>query len=47
MGRQHRTHKQYQPDYLGTQSKSFGGNKGKKMQDQSGKHPQIIQTKGE
>lgn len=47
LGKQHSTTQQYQPDYIGMQEKSFGGNKGKKMQDQSGKHPQVIQTKGE
>ena len=31
----------------GAKSRSFGGNKGKQMQDTSGKHPQVIQTKGE
>ena len=25
----------------------FGGNKGKQMQDKSGEHAQVIQTKGE
>ncbi|MBP3039964.1 acid-soluble spore protein N [Bacillaceae bacterium Marseille-Q3522] len=39
--------KQFVPNHLGTQSKGFGGNKGKKMQDQSGQHPDVIQTKGE
>ena len=32
---------------LGAKSRGFGGNKGKQMQDTSGKHPQVIQTKGE
>lgn len=40
-------HQQFQPDYLGRQPRGFGGNKGKKMQDTSGKHAQVIQTKGE
>ncbi|WP_407638040.1 acid-soluble spore protein N [Bacillus andreraoultii] len=40
-------HQQYQPDHLGMQPRKYGGNKGKKMQDQSGQHPQVIQTKGE
>ena len=39
--------KYYGPTHLGTQPRSFGGNKGKQMQDKSGKHAQIIQTKGE
>jgi small acid-soluble spore protein N (minor) len=47
MGRQKTTSQQYQPDHLGMQPRSFGGNKGKKMQDKSGKQPQVIQTKGE
>ena len=34
------------PNHIGTQSRGFGGNKGKKMQDTSGKHAQVIQTKG-
>lgn len=39
--------KHFTPDHIGTQSRGFGGNKGKKTQDQSGKHAQVIQTKGE
>lgn len=35
------------PNHIGTQSRGFGGNKGKKMQDTSGKHAQVMQTKGE
>jgi small acid-soluble spore protein N (minor) len=37
----------FNPNHIGTQSRGFGGNKGKKMQDTSGKQPQVIQTKGE
>ncbi|RDI45840.1 acid-soluble spore protein N [Falsibacillus pallidus] len=37
----------FAPNHIGTQSRSAGGNKGKKMQDQSGQHAQVIQTKGE
>jgi len=42
-----RDSKHFQPDHIGTKSRGFGGNKGKKMQDTSGKHAQVIQTKGE
>ncbi|MTH51845.1 acid-soluble spore protein N [Bacillus mangrovi] len=38
---------QFNPDHIGTKSRSFGGNKGKQMQDKSNQHPQVIQTKGE
>ncbi|MCH1625657.1 acid-soluble spore protein N [Fredinandcohnia quinoae] len=37
----------FNPNHIGTQPRGFGGNKGKKMQDKSGKHAQVIQTKGE
>ncbi|MBU8878334.1 acid-soluble spore protein N [Bacillus sp. FJAT-29790] len=37
----------FKPDHIGTQSRAFGGNKGKKMQDQTSPNPQVIQTKGE
>ncbi|WP_307339141.1 acid-soluble spore protein N [Metabacillus malikii] len=37
----------FTPDHIGTKSRAFGNNKGKKMQDTSGKHAQVIQTKGE
>jgi small acid-soluble spore protein N (minor) len=37
----------FSEDHLGTKSKGYGGNKGKKYQDTSGKHAQVIQTKGE
>jgi small acid-soluble spore protein N (minor) len=39
--------KYFNPNHLGTQPRAAGGNKGKKMQDQSGQHAQVIQTKGE
>ena len=37
----------FSEDHLGTKSKNFGGNKGKQYQDKSGKHAQVMQTKGE
>ena len=37
----------YNPNHTGTQPRGFGGNKGRKMQDKSGKQPDVIQTKGE
>ncbi|MBZ5752258.1 MULTISPECIES: acid-soluble spore protein N [Metabacillus] len=37
----------FNPNHIGTKSRGFGGNKGKKMQDKSGQQPQVIQTKGE
>lgn len=37
----------YNPSHIGTKSRGFGNNKGKQMQDTSGKHAQVIQTKGE
>jgi small acid-soluble spore protein N (minor) len=42
-----RRSQQFVPEHLGTQPRGFGGNKGKKMQDTSGQHAQVIQTKGE
>lgn len=47
MGNPKKDSKHFVPDHIGTKSRSFGGNKGKKMQDTSGEHPQVIQTKGE
>ncbi|KAB7705963.1 acid-soluble spore protein N [Bacillus aerolatus] len=47
MGNPKRNGKDFAPNEMGTQSRGFGGNKGKKMQDTSGKHAQVIQTKGE
>lgn len=37
----------FTPNHIGTKSRGFGGNKGKQMQDQSGQHAQVMQTKGE
>jgi small acid-soluble spore protein N (minor) len=37
----------FNPNHIGTKSRGYGGNKGKKMQDKSGHHPQVMQTKGE
>jgi small acid-soluble spore protein N (minor) len=42
-----RNPKPFVPSHLGTQPRSAGGNKGKKMQDKSGQHAQVMQTKGE
>jgi small acid-soluble spore protein N (minor) len=39
--------KRFKPTHLGTQSRGFSGNKGKTHQDTSGKHAQVMQTKGE
>ncbi|MBS4211145.1 MULTISPECIES: acid-soluble spore protein N [Neobacillus] len=46
MGKGYQT-KRFRPDHIGTQPQSAGGNKGKKMQDTSGQHAQVMQTKGE
>nr|WP_263326688.1 acid-soluble spore protein N [Neobacillus sp. Marseille-Q6967] len=37
----------WSPSHLGTKQRGYGGNKGKKYQDTSGEHAQVIQTKGE
>ncbi|WP_078434119.1 acid-soluble spore protein N [Metabacillus halosaccharovorans] len=37
----------FTPSHIGTKSRGFGNNKGNQMQDTSGKHAQVIQTKGE
>jgi small acid-soluble spore protein N (minor) len=47
MGNPKKDGKDFVPNHIGTQPRGFGGNKGKKMQDTSGKHVQVIQTKGE
>lgn len=47
MGNPKKHSQPYRPDHLGTQPRGYGGNKGKQMQDTSGKHAQVIQTKGE
>ncbi|HEY4553026.1 MAG TPA: acid-soluble spore protein N [Bacillaceae bacterium] len=39
--------KDYSPDHLGEKPVAVDANKGKKMADKSGHHPQVIQTKGE
>lgn len=39
--------RKFNPNHIGTQGRAAGGNKGKQMQDKSGQHPQVIQTKGE
>ena len=41
------TQSHFTPNHIGTKSRGFCGNKGKKMQDKSGQQPQVIQTKGE
>jgi small acid-soluble spore protein N (minor) len=46
MGKGYQT-KRFRPTHIGTQPRSFGGNKGKQMQDNSGEHAQVMQTKGE
>ncbi|WP_174733413.1 acid-soluble spore protein N [Mesobacillus harenae] len=47
MGNPKKNSKNFRPDHIGTQPRGYGGNKGKKMQDTSGHHAQVIQTKGE
>ena len=42
-----RNSEHFVPNHLGTQPRGFSGNKGKQMQDKSGQHAQVIQTKGE
>ncbi|MEH7010900.1 acid-soluble spore protein N [Neobacillus niacini] len=42
-----RDSKHFAPNHIGTKDRGFGGNKGKTHQDTSGKHAQVIQTKGE
>lgn len=37
----------FNPNHIGTQPRGFGGNKGRQMQDKTGKKPDVIQTKGE
>ncbi|KKI91890.1 spore protein N [Bacillus sp. SA1-12] len=41
------TQSHFNPNHVGTKPRGFGNNKGKKMQDTSGKHAQVMQTKGE
>jgi small acid-soluble spore protein N (minor) len=47
MGNPKKHSQAFRPSHIGTQPREFGGNKGKQMQDTSGKHAQVIQTKGE
>ena len=47
MGNPKKDSKHFVPSHIGTKSRSVGGNKGKQMQDQSGQHAQVMQTKGE
>lgn len=47
MGNPKKKSKYFGPDELGNQPRTGGGNKGKQMADTSGKHAQVIQTKGE
>lgn len=47
MGNPKKDSKHFNPNHIGTKSRAFGGNKGKKMQDQTSPTPQVIQTKGE
>ncbi|MBT2655971.1 MULTISPECIES: acid-soluble spore protein N [Bacillaceae] len=47
MGNPKKHFQAYTPSHLGTQPRGFSGNNGKKMNDTSGKHAQVIQTKGE
>ena len=47
MGNPKKSNADFTPNHIGTQPRGFGGNKGKTMQDKSGKHAQVIQTKGE
>ncbi|WP_203362995.1 acid-soluble spore protein N [Bacillus sp. REN10] len=42
MGNPKRNSKDFTPNQLGTQPRAAGGNKGKKMQDKSGKQPDVI-----
>ncbi|WP_374722258.1 acid-soluble spore protein N [Peribacillus tepidiphilus] len=47
MGNPKKDSKHFTPSHIGTKSRAAGGNKGNQMQDQSGDHPDVIQTKGE
>ena len=44
MGNPKKDYKHFSPSHLGTQPRGFSGNNGKKMNDTSGKHAQVIQT---
>jgi small acid-soluble spore protein N (minor) len=47
MGNPKKNSKHYRPSHVGTQPIGYSGNNGKKMNDTSGQHAQVIQTKGE
>ncbi|MGE8205813.1 acid-soluble spore protein N [Heyndrickxia sp. NPDC080065] len=47
MSKPKRNSKDFVPNHIGMQPRSFGGNKGKQMQNKSGEHAQVMQTKGE
>ncbi|MEH7502603.1 acid-soluble spore protein N [Neobacillus drentensis] len=47
MGNPKKDFKHFAPSHVGTQPRGFSGNKGKQMNDKSGQHAQVIQTKGE
>ncbi len=47
MGNPKKNAKSFVPNHIGTQSRAARANNGKQMQDKSGQHPQVIQTKGE
>ncbi|MDF2946092.1 MAG: acid-soluble spore protein [Bacillales bacterium] len=42
MGNPKKNSKSYVPNHIGTQSREAGGNKGKQMQDKTGKEPKYI-----
>lgn len=42
-----RDSRKFNPNHIGMQPRGYGGNKGKKMQSNTGGTPQVIQTKGE
>ena len=46
-GNPKRDARKYNPNHIGTQPRGYGGNKGKKMQSNTGGVPQVMQTKGE
>lgn len=47
MANQTNKRSKFNPNHIGTQPRGYGGNKGRQMQDQTGKKPDVIQTKGE
>ncbi|MCM3764635.1 acid-soluble spore protein N [Neobacillus niacini] len=46
MGKGYQT-KRFRPSHVGTQPRRSTANKGNQMQDTSGEHAQVMQTKGE